>query len=74
MPAIFEDVVEQRASIVERAFEIARSGDVTDIRLLRTLLTQEGYANAAQILGGRSLSLQLTRMIIDASRTKSRRR
>ena len=66
--------MEQRASIVERAFEIARSGDVTDIRILRTMLIQEGYANADQSLGGRSLSLQLTRMITDASRAKARRR
>ncbi|MEI7790427.1 MAG: hypothetical protein WCJ15_04550 [Alphaproteobacteria bacterium] len=28
-------------------------------------LTAEGYANAGQILGGRSLSLQVTRMIAE---------
>lgn len=65
--------VEPRTSIVERAFEIARSGDVANIAALRNVLIQEGYTNAAQILGGRSLKLQLTRMITEATMAKSKR-
>ena len=64
--------VEPRTSIVERAFEIARSGDVANIAALRNVLIEEGYANAAQILGARSLKLQLTRMITEAAMAKSR--
>jgi len=71
--ASLRTVVETRASIVERAFEIARSGEVADIAALRAVLINEGYANAAQILGGRSLKLQLTRMITEARMAKPRR-
>lgn len=66
-------LVEARAGIVERAFAIARSGEVADIAALRSVLIGEGYANAAQILGGRSLKLQLTRMITEARMTKAKR-
>ena len=65
--------VEPRTSIVERAVEIARSGDVANIAALRNVLIEEGYTNAAQILGARSLKLQLTRMITEATMAKSKR-
>jgi hypothetical protein len=62
--------VVQRAGIVERAFEIARSGDVASITVLRGILVKEGYSNVAQVLAGRSLKLQLARMITEARMTK----
>jgi hypothetical protein len=66
--------VEQRAGIVERAFEIARSGAAADVRILRAMLVKEGYSNVAQVLAGRSLKLQLTRMITEATMAKPGRR
>jgi hypothetical protein len=59
-------VLENRPSVVERAFQIAKSGKVANIAALRKQLTDEGYANAVQALAGRSLANQLTRMITDA--------
>jgi hypothetical protein len=65
--------VEPPTGVVERAFEIARSGDVESITLLRQILIKEGYSNVAQVLAGRSLKLQLTRMITEATMTRPRR-
>ena len=45
---------------------VAKSGGVATIGELRTKLTAEGYDNVKQTLSGRSLSLQLTRMIVEA--------
>ena len=58
--------MENRPSVVERAFQIAKIGKVANIAALRKQLTDEGYANAVQALAGRSLANQLTRMITDA--------
>lgn len=66
--------MEQRTGIVERAFEIARSGDVASVTILRTILVKEGYSNVAQVLAGRSLKLQLVRMITEATMAKPGRR
>jgi hypothetical protein len=57
--------LEERPSVIERAFQIAKSGTVASVAELTEKLTAEGYANAGQILGGRSLSLQVTRMIVE---------
>ena len=57
--------VEERPSVIERAFQIAKSGTVATVAELSEKLTAEGYANAEQILAGRSLSLQVTRMIVE---------
>ena len=57
--------VEERPSVIERAFQIAKSGAVATVAELSAQLTAEGYANAEQILAGRSLSLQVTRMIVE---------
>ena len=65
--------MEQRTGIVERAFEIARSGDVASITILRSVLVKEGYSNVAQVLAGRSLKLQLARMITEAAMAKAKR-
>jgi hypothetical protein len=63
--------MQERPSVVERAFEIAKSGKVANIPDLRKQLTVEGYSNNAQFLAGRSLSNQLTRMIAEARMTKA---
>lgn len=65
-------MTEPRTGIVERAFEIAKSGDVASITILRQILTKEGYPNIAQVMAGRSLKLQLTRMITEARMAKQR--
>jgi hypothetical protein len=59
--------VEERPSVIERAFQIAKSGTVSSIAELSGQMTAEGYDNAEQLLAGRSLSLQVTRMIAEAS-------
>lgn len=58
--------VEERPSVIERAFQIAKSGTVGSIADLSRQLTAEGYDNNKQILAGRSLALQLTRMIAES--------
>ena len=58
--------MEQRPSVIERAFQIAKSGTVSSIAELSEQMTAEGYDNAEQILAGRSLALQVTRMIAEA--------
>jgi hypothetical protein len=61
-----EDAMEERPGVVQRAFQIARSGNVANMSALRKQLTAEGYTNNAQSLAGRSISSQLTRMIVAA--------
>jgi hypothetical protein len=56
----------ERPSVIERAFQIAKSGGVANIPELRDRLTAEGYAGHAAILARRALSNQLTRMIAEA--------
>ena len=65
--------MEERPSVVERAFEIAKSGKVANTAELRKQLTAEGYTNNAQFLAGRTLSNQLTRMIAEARMAKANR-
>ena len=57
--------LKERPSVIERAFQIAKSGAVSTVAELTAKLMAEGYANAGQILAGRSLSLQVTRMIAE---------
>ena len=58
--------MENRPGVVERAFEIARSGVVADTSELREQLAAEGYAETILSLAGRSISTQLSRMITEA--------
>ncbi len=58
--------MEERPGVVQRAFQIAKSGDVANMSALRKRLTAEGYTNNAQSLAGRSISNQLSRMIVGA--------
>jgi hypothetical protein len=56
----------ERPGVVQRAFEIAKSGKVATVAALHDALAQEGYVNAGQSLAGRSVSNQLARMIAEA--------
>jgi len=61
-----------RTSVVERAFQIAKSGQVDSVAHLRAALGAEGYANSTQVLAGRSIAAQLTRMITEARLSRQR--
>ena len=56
----------ERPGVVQRAFQIAKSGAVPDIAALLAQLAAEGYPDSAQTLAGRSVSQQLARMINEA--------
>jgi len=56
-------IQQQRPSVVERAFQIAKSGKVANVSALQAQLADEGYPNGVQALAGRALSSQLMRMI-----------
>lgn len=53
--------------LIERAFEIARSGAVTNVEAIDRKLSEEGYANPRVQLAGRFIRKQL-REVIAASR------
>jgi hypothetical protein len=56
----------ERPGVVQRAFEIAKSGEVAEIAALNAKLAAEGYVGSIQTLAGRSILQQLTRMILEA--------
>jgi|KBSMisStaDraftv2_1062788.scaffolds.fasta_scaffold1545384_1 hypothetical protein len=58
-------------SIVERAFQIAKSGSVANVTALQAALAKEGYTNG-QVLAARSLNAQLVRMINEARLARQR--
>jgi hypothetical protein len=58
--------MEERPGVIERAFQIAKSGDVANMAELRKKLAAEGYTNNASVLIGRSVVSQLSRMISEA--------
>ena len=58
--------VNDRPGVIERAFQIAKSGKVGNIKDLRTQLAEEGYSNVTVVLTGRSLRQQISRMIVEA--------
>jgi hypothetical protein len=55
-----------RPSVIERAFQVAKSGKVANIVELRARLAEEGYSNVAMALTGRALAQQISRMIVEA--------
>jgi len=57
--------VNDRPSVIERAFQVAKSGKVSNTEQLRKQLRQEGYSNTDS-LRGRSLLQQISRMIGEA--------
>jgi len=58
--------VNDRPGVVERAFQVAQSGKVGNIKDVQTQLAEEGYSNVTEVLAGRSLRQQIFRMINDA--------
>lgn len=58
--------MEERPSVVERAFQVAKSGAVANIAELSAQLRAEDYDNSESFLAGRSVILQITRMIAEA--------
>jgi hypothetical protein len=61
--------VNDRPGVIERAFQIAKSGKVGNIKELRLQLAGEGYSNVMSALTGRSLVQQISRMIVEAKAT-----
>jgi hypothetical protein len=58
--------VNDRPGVIERAFQVAKSGKVSNIKDLLTQLAEEGYSNATVVVTGRSLRQQISRMIVEA--------
>jgi hypothetical protein len=56
-----------RPTTLERAFELARSGDHAGPETLRRQLFSEGYYDARAQISGRSLRVQLTRICSEAA-------
>lgn len=52
-----------KIGIIERAFELAKSGTCRDMADLQVKLRKEGYSNVASHLDGRSLRKQLASLI-----------
>jgi hypothetical protein len=63
--------MDQQIRPLERAFQLAKSGHVSDVKEIRILLRQEGYS-AAQVQG-RQLSSQLRSLIADAHDARASR-
>jgi hypothetical protein len=55
----------KRPGVVQRAFQIAKSGEVTSLAALHAQLNAECYLNSGQISAGRSVSLQLACIIVE---------
>ena len=60
----------ERPGVVQRAFQIAKTGEVTSLAALHARLAAECYLNSGEILAGRSVSLHLTRIIVERSMVK----
>ena len=59
--------------VVERAFELARSGDCAGVAAIRLQLKVEGYAagEVSSHLQGRSIAASLVKLCREASASKS---
>ncbi len=55
-----------RKPVVERAFELAKSGEYTGIREIRERLSREGYTQDEARLYGRELAKSLLRLCAEA--------
>ena len=58
--------MDQNKTALERAFELAKSGKVSNLTQLRDQIKAEGYSRAQ--IEGMALSRQLRRMIVQARR------
>jgi hypothetical protein len=64
--------MDSRATTVERAYQLARSGKFRSITEIRHRLHTEGYVDANAQLSGRTLTDDLRRLLGDATRTGRR--
>lgn len=60
-----------RPSTLERAFELARSGEYASASEIRRQLKAEGYQDADKQLYGQSIVSQLRKICIEAKRRDS---
>jgi hypothetical protein len=63
-------LMNERPGVVQRAFQIAKSGEVASLTALHVQLNAECYLNSGEILAGRSVSLQLARIIVERNMVK----
>lgn len=54
-----------RVPLLERAFELAKGGQVTSLDDIQRKLSEEGYGNASSHLSGPSLRKQLKALIVE---------
>ena len=59
-----------RLTTLERAFQLARTGEYAKVSDIRTKLLQEGYGDAGTQLYGPSLRRQLSALCVTARETK----
>ena len=59
--------MDHNVSVIERAFQIAKSGGCENVAAVVRALKKEGFSTT-QVVGG-SLTKQLTRLITEARRT-----
>lgn len=62
--------MEPNVSLLERAFQMARSGQVATITEITHNLRKEGYVNAPSVMSGKGLRTTL-RKLIQANRTEA---
>jgi hypothetical protein len=61
--------MDHKLTAIERAFQIAKSGEADSMRDIRRLLKREGYRDAH--IEGLSLSRQLRRLMRDAKASRA---
>jgi hypothetical protein len=66
--ACYAGLMDNKTTVLERAFELARSGDYASVSEIKKQLRKEGYS-VAQIIG-RSLSKQLQALLRGAQLTR----
>lgn len=65
-----QDMIEVRPGVIERAFQLTKSGDMANLNELRKQLYADGYFDADRYVASRSISRQLTLLIARAVQRK----
>lgn len=60
-----------RTNIIERAYQLARTGEFTKVEHVERKLTREGYTAVADHLGGKMVRRELNEMMRAARREKA---
>jgi hypothetical protein len=58
--------MKEHMSALERAFTLARSGDVSGLTELRARLRKEGYGNEPDAIWGKGLKMELANLIANS--------